>query len=47
MQANCSNPALASVASPAADEQHPVAHFLYQSATVLAILLLLMSFWSC
>lgn len=33
--------------APAAKGQENTSHLLYQAATVLAILLFLVSFWSC
>jgi hypothetical protein len=50
MQADAHYPeqTVASVASSGVDaERHPVGHFLYQGATVVAILVFLISFWSC
>jgi hypothetical protein len=46
MQAHCSDQSVASLAAPNEGE-HKAAHILYQSATVVAILLFLISFWSC
>jgi hypothetical protein len=44
MQSPCSEtPTL----GPALAEQEQTSHWLYQGATVLAILVFLMSFWSC
>jgi hypothetical protein len=47
MQANCSDPTTVAMAPPHPEGEHQVAHFVYQSATVLAILLFLISFWGC
>ncbi len=48
MQAQCQDQALPTLASSSAEaEQLQMGHFAYQGATVLAILLFLISFWSC
>lgn len=49
MQAHCTNENLhrpLAPDQPAADRKTP-AHFLYQAATLVAILVFLLSFWSC
>ena len=43
MQVSVSHPPVAT--SPHQGEEHKTAHLLYQSATVLAIALFLISFW--
>jgi hypothetical protein len=46
MQAHYTEQTLATPAHAEAEE-HTTNHFLYQSVTVVAILLFLISFWSC
>jgi hypothetical protein len=46
MQAQFSDQSIAPAVSPDA-EAHKSSHLLYQGVTVLAILLFLISFWSC
>jgi hypothetical protein len=50
MTAQCSPqplPGLSPTASPKVENHHQMGHFVYQAATLTAILLFLISFWSC
>ena len=47
MQAHSQDPSIGSMAPLQAGDSHKAAHLLYQWATILAILLFLISFWSC
>lgn len=50
MQAQCSDQTLAAIVPKSVDDearQAKTGNYLYQGATVLAILLFLISFWSC
>jgi cephalosporin hydroxylase len=50
MQAQCTDQTLTAIASPYADaeqRQLKTGNYVYQGATVLAIFLFLISFWSC
>ncbi len=47
MQAQCAEPVLVAASEPAETQQHEIGHSLYQAAIVVAILLFLISFWSC
>jgi hypothetical protein len=46
MQAQCSEQPVLANALPS-EAQHKAGHVLYQGAIVMAILLFLLSFWSC
>ncbi len=47
MQADCPNPAVAAVTARESAEGGALSQILYKLATIVAILLFLIGFWSC